>query len=287
MATIVKRLMTAAAAACMVLSPGTVLSQTATIGEATETRNDVTGQLGSVARQIAVGTDVSADETVRTGTSSSAALRFLDNSSLNIGSVSTVVLDRFVYDPNQGTQDAVFNLTKGAMRFVSGGRRTRNATIGTPVGIIGIRGTDVAIVCDETPVCAALMEDGTVRICPLPFGTPVSQALREACLQGNNAVLPCTFYDITAQDEQNSDDEGNFIIIENNCVVSGPQNLDANVFQWLTEQLASGGPLPDPFQIASFTPLGPGPGLNGGAIAAILATVPFIIIAVESDSVSP
>ena len=151
---------------------GTVIAHAAPIGEASEARNDVTGELETVARRISAATGVSADEIVRTSEASSALLRFLDNSSLTIGAVSTVVLDSFVYDPDRGTDDTVFNLTKGAMRFISSGaRRTHNATIGTPVGIIGIRGTDVAIVCDDNPVCAALMASGRVRICPVPAGS--------------------------------------------------------------------------------------------------------------------
>lgn len=259
----------------------------APIGEAAEARNDVTGELNSVARRISAGSDVSANEIVRTGEDSVALLRFLDDSRLTIGAVSTVVLDSFVYDPDRGTDDAVFSLTKGAMRFLSAGAgRSRNATIGTPVGIIGIRGTDVAIVCGVGPVCAALMASGRVRICPVPVGTATDQQqLRGACLRGDTGILPCGSYEIAAREEQR-DGENNFTIIESDCVVSALRNLDADVFRWLSEQLASGGPLPDPLQLASFTPVNPGPSIGAAGIAAFLATVPFLVSGDDREPVS-
>lgn len=268
-----------------VLSFALAASQTgfaAPIGEAAETLNDVTGELGSVARPLATGSGVSADETVSTGSSSSALLRFLDNSSLNIGEVSTVVLDRFVYDPNRGTDDAVFNLTKGAMRFVSGGRRGSNAMITTPVGIIGIRGTDIVLAC-EPDRCANAVEEGRIRICPIPAGTPVGSQLIQACRDGNSAILPCGFVEIAAEDEQ-EDGEGNFTIVQNNCVFSPPTNLDSSIFDWLAEQIASGSPMPGVDQITTIAATGPAisPAIQAAGLGALIA-VPIIIIASDDD----
>ncbi len=306
MAAILKRLLTAGAVTCLVLLSGIALSQTTTIGEATETRNTVTGQLGSIARQISVGTDVSADETLRTGDKSSASLRFLDDSTLNIGEASIVVLDQFVYDPNRGSQDAVFNLTKGAMRFVSGGRRTRNATVGTPVGIIGIRGTDMLIICKPGPECATVMGSGRARVCPVPEGTPIGPELRRACLRSNAALLPCGFFEIAAEDAQNrrNGNQGNFTILQGGCVFVPPINVDASSYNFVAQQVSVGAPVPDPSQIASLasttttaTTATATAGTAGGtttgittvgvttAVGGVAATV--AIVEVVSDPVSP
>jgi len=88
------------------------------IGTATEARNQVSGEINSQERTISRGSGVSSRETVRTGPASAGAFRFRDGSNLNVGEKSTVVLDRFVFDPNAGSN--VVSLTKGAMRFVGG-----------------------------------------------------------------------------------------------------------------------------------------------------------------------
>jgi hypothetical protein len=90
------------------------------IGEAATATNEVTGTLGDLVRTIGAGDPVSGSEVVSTGVNSATLLKFLDDSNLNIGASSTVVLDRFVYDPNGSADSAVINLTKGAMRFVTG-----------------------------------------------------------------------------------------------------------------------------------------------------------------------
>jgi hypothetical protein len=84
-----------------------------------------------------VGSGVASRETVRTGPASAGVFRFKDGSNLNVGEKSTVVLDRFVFDPN-ASNNVVLNVSKGAMRFVAG-RAGRNATVVTPGAVLGIR----------------------------------------------------------------------------------------------------------------------------------------------------
>ena len=121
------------------------------------------------------------------------------------------------------------------------------------------------------------MASGRVRICPVPAGTATGQQqLRGACLRGDSGILPCGYYEIAAREEQRNG-ESNFTIIENDCVVSALKNLDAAMFRYLSKQLASGGPPPDPVQLASFTSFNPGPTIGATGIAAFFATMPFLI----------
>jgi len=266
-------------------------AQTAPIGEATQAKNEVTGQLGSVAQPISVGTNVSSDETVRTGISSSTDLRFLDTSTLNIGAESVVVLDRHIFDPNQGSVDTLVNMSKGALRFVGAGARTRNATISTPVATIGIRGTEFVVIYNDEDTATVVVDEGTVRVCPIPDGTPITPQFRAACLQGNEALLPCGYYDVTAEEEQQSDNEGNFMTVSRGCVVSQPTNVDPSAFNFLQQQIASGGPLPDPSLIGSptfaITQTGLGPGASALATAAAAAASIVIPATDEEDPMSP
>jgi hypothetical protein len=95
---------------------------------------------GSIAGTLSAGSGVHTNETVKTGSSGQAGLRFLDASNLNVGPSSQVRLDKFVYDPNKGTGSVVIEGARGAFRFSSGGQNKGDIKIKTPSGTLGIRG---------------------------------------------------------------------------------------------------------------------------------------------------
>ncbi|MXO90469.1 FecR family protein [Pontixanthobacter aquaemixtae] len=80
-------------------------------------------------------------DTVQTKSNSKLQILLLDRSSLTIGSKASLTIDRFVYDPNK-SRTLSSSVIRGAFRYMSG-RRTGNstATVSSPVGTIGIRGT--------------------------------------------------------------------------------------------------------------------------------------------------
>ena len=113
------------------------------IGVASAARNQVQGLLAGGARPLAAGSDVFANETVRTGDDSLAQLLFLDETTLSVGARSEVKLDRFVYNPDRKSGNVVLEASRGAFRFVSGSQNPTNYTIKTPLATIGVRGTIV------------------------------------------------------------------------------------------------------------------------------------------------
>jgi hypothetical protein len=116
------------------------LAQQPMIGNATATKNDVTGSIGGTTRKISAGTDVHSNEVVRTGNASVADLKFLDDSTLNVGPITEIRLDKFVYDPSGSAGSVVIEATRGAFRFVTGKQDQKNYQIKTPFGTLGIRG---------------------------------------------------------------------------------------------------------------------------------------------------
>lgn len=162
-----KRLVASASVAVFLLGCGVAAANS--IGAATVATNEVKGELGTVVRALTVGVTVSANEKITTGIESSTLLEFLDKSNLTIGASSAVVLDKFVFDADSGAQQVVFNLTKGAMRFVSSGTEPEKFTIQTPVATLGVRGTDFITICDDEGKCAVLMNSGRVEVCPEPL----------------------------------------------------------------------------------------------------------------------
>ncbi|HAU22645.1 MAG TPA: hypothetical protein DCS24_08660 [Erythrobacter sp.] len=80
-------------------------------------------------------------DVIRTKKKSQLHILLLDRSTFTIGSRTQMVIDRFVYDPNEG-RSFFARIFEGAFRFMSG-RNDANSggTIETPTGTIGIRGT--------------------------------------------------------------------------------------------------------------------------------------------------
>ena len=128
-----------AISALIALQSTASFAQDPTIGNATATKNRVEGVMGSKTEPIAKGTNLYSNEVVRTGDASVADLKFLDDSTMNIGPISEVKLDKFVYDPG-GSGAVVIKATKGAFRFVTGKQDQKAYQIKTPYGTLGIRG---------------------------------------------------------------------------------------------------------------------------------------------------
>jgi hypothetical protein len=105
------------------------------IGKATSVKPDAHANT----RMLAAGTEVNTNDTIRTGNTGVADLRFNDSSNLSVGPTSVVHLNKFVYDPNKGSGSAVLEVSRGAFRFVSGSQGS-NYTVKTPSGTLGIRG---------------------------------------------------------------------------------------------------------------------------------------------------
>jgi hypothetical protein len=107
------------------------------IGTANTVRPEASG---SVAGTLSAGSGVHSNETVKTGNSGQAGMRFLDESHLNVGPSSSVRLDKFVYDPNKGSGSVVIEGARGAFRFSTGAQNKGDVKIKTPSGTLGIRG---------------------------------------------------------------------------------------------------------------------------------------------------
>src|SRR5262245_58897818 len=69
---------------------------------------------------------------------------FGDDTVLTLGGNAILVIDRYVYDPDQNAGETLIQTTKGAFLFASGrikGLKQHNITVSTPVAEIGVRGT--------------------------------------------------------------------------------------------------------------------------------------------------
>jgi hypothetical protein len=111
---------------------------------------------GGAVRTLMVGASVVVKERVRTSSSGSTQILFPDQSTLNIGINSDIVIDEFIYNPNARSGAMVASAVKGVLRYVGGQiSHTAGATIRTPAVTIGIRGGIVTVMLPLPPAIAA------------------------------------------------------------------------------------------------------------------------------------
>ena len=119
------------------------------IGTAASTRPNVEAVgLGST-QTLSAGSEIYANQTVRTGNRGMADLVFLDKTNLSVGPTSEVRLDKFVYDPTGSSGSVVLQATRGAFRFVTGSQAKHAYEVSTPHGTLGVRGTIVELLVNK------------------------------------------------------------------------------------------------------------------------------------------
>ena len=119
------------------------------IGTAASTRPNVEAVAGGNTQTLSAGSEIYANQTVRTGNRGMADLVFLDKTNLSVGPTSEVRLDKFVYDPTGSSGSVVLQATRGAFRFVTGSQAKQAYQVSTPHGTLGVRGTVVELLVNK------------------------------------------------------------------------------------------------------------------------------------------
>jgi hypothetical protein len=127
----------------------TVSSAEPRIGTAASTRPNVEAVSGGNTQTLSAGSEVFANQTVRTGNRGMADLVFLDKTNLSVGPTSEVRLDKFVYDPRGSSGSVVVQMTRGSFRWVTGSQAKDAYQVGTPHGTLGVRGTTVELLVNK------------------------------------------------------------------------------------------------------------------------------------------
>jgi hypothetical protein len=135
----------------------------APIGNAIAVRPQAELEGGTGTVTLSVGGGVEANNRVITGSAGETRLKFLDASTLDIGSNAAVTLDEFVYSEKKAAK-AALTMTKGAFRWVTGQSPKEAYDLKTPLATIGIRGTDFRVDTDEKRTTIRL-RSGAVHAC--------------------------------------------------------------------------------------------------------------------------
>jgi hypothetical protein len=87
-------------------------------------------------------------DVLETPADGSVGIILQDGTRVAMGANTTLEIDRFVYEPSEGKLGLLLRLVRGVMVYVSGKIAQFSADsvkVETPVGVVGLRGTEVAI----------------------------------------------------------------------------------------------------------------------------------------------
>lgn len=98
------------------------------------------------------------------GPTGSLKIMLLDETVFSMGPGSDMVIDEFVYDPDENLSKFLARITKGTFRFVAGkmSHRPDQWQLNVPTGTIGIRGTTFDLTADPGGSGEIAVEEGEI-----------------------------------------------------------------------------------------------------------------------------
>ncbi len=117
----------------------------AQVGVIEKVENEASIVVASAARPAYVGTPVRLKDELRTGENGRIKVVFRDDTELTLGEKASIVIDRYVYDPDNGTGETALRTARGAFRFVTGrikALKQKSITVSTPFANLAVRGTE-------------------------------------------------------------------------------------------------------------------------------------------------
>ena len=137
---------------------------------------------GASTRVIEIGAQVVENEKIQTTATGSVQVLFIDKTTLNVGPNSTLVIDRFVYNPATTKGELALSLGKGVMRVVGGvATHSEGAAIRTPVAAIGLRGGIAIISHSSANGTRAILGFGHMSVTSLCGGGRIAIRPRLTC----------------------------------------------------------------------------------------------------------
>lgn len=115
------------------------------VGTVARVENEASIVVASASRQAVVGMPVHMKDELRTGANGRMQVTFLDDTELTLGENASVLIDRYVYDPDKGIGETMLQTTRGAFRFATGRikeLKEKTIVITTAFADIGVRGTE-------------------------------------------------------------------------------------------------------------------------------------------------
>ena len=115
------------------------------VGMVTKAQNAASVVTDGNAVSARVGTVVHLQDSVQTGSDGRLEVTFRDGTKVTLGENANIVIDKYVFNPDESVGQASLNVTEGAFRFVTGRMKemsNKNITVTTTAAQIGVRGTN-------------------------------------------------------------------------------------------------------------------------------------------------
>ena len=134
--------------ALILASPATVLSAPEESGTIKTVRGDVRIERDGKPSEARVGDAVHVSDRIVTGGDGSAGITLKDDTLLTVGANSTLVIERFAFNPTTNEGSLATALLKGTLQFITGliaRANPRAVAVHTPTATLGIRGTEFIV----------------------------------------------------------------------------------------------------------------------------------------------
>lgn len=157
----------ASAAGFVMLAPGASAQVTdsglqTSVGIANKIVREVKGKRGAYVRQIALKDEIYQNERISTGPGAAAEIVLRDNTRISVGPNSSLVLDKFVFDPMPSRRKVVMNAVGGVFRFATGNSPSNSYQIKTTSATLGIRGTIFTLIVAFNGAATVVVTGGAV-----------------------------------------------------------------------------------------------------------------------------
>jgi hypothetical protein len=117
-------------------------------GSVKKVTGDAVLRRGGARMPVTEGMHILPHDVLETPADGSVGIILHDGTRVAMGANTTLEIDRFVYEPSDGKLGLLLRLVRGAMVYVSGKIAQFSADsvrVETPVGVVGLRGTEIAI----------------------------------------------------------------------------------------------------------------------------------------------
>lgn len=127
-------------------------AQTSAVGYVKTVSGEAWISTGGQRVKAVPGTPVKLGSQLKTTTSASLGVTFIDNTMMSFGPDTELTVDEYIYSPAKGDLKFGSSMVKGSLNYVSGviaKLKPDAVTVKTPTGIIGVRGTHFVVKVEE------------------------------------------------------------------------------------------------------------------------------------------
>jgi hypothetical protein len=139
----------------LLLSSGAMAAEDSA-GMVVASRGEVIALANGGSRELKQGDFVYESDEIITSNKSFAVLQFVDGAKVTVRPDSTVIIEQYLYNGNDGDA-AELSLVSGGLRVITGAMaktHPENYKVRTPVALMGVRGTEFSVMLCGDELCA-------------------------------------------------------------------------------------------------------------------------------------